>query len=200
MKEGFTAILENALQITKEANLPPNLEAIGFEKTIDYLLGNHSGSDKQQRSRVTAPSGNESDADDSRSPLETIAQKLQVELSTVQEIFSFDADKGLQLIVGAGKLGPEKRAAMRLLAVLVVGGRQVGGLEEWTNLATVREVCDQFGRLDAKNFSTVMNGLDDIFGYRGKGGANRQMRINRSGWEELKTVMTNLSRSTRADQ
>lgn len=200
MKEDFTAILEDALQITKRANLPPNLEAIGFEKTIDYLLGNHSASDKQQRSPATAPSGNESDADDSRSPLETIAQKLQVDLSTVEEIFSIDGDKGLQLIVGAGKLGPEKRAAMRLLAVLVAGGRQVGGVEEWTNLATVREVCDQFGRLDAKNFSTVMNGLDDIFGYRGKGGANRQMRINRSGWEELKTAITNLSRSTRADQ
>src|SRR6266853_1208612 len=108
MKEGFTAILENALQITKGANLPPNLEAIGFEKSIDYLLGNHSGSDKQQRSPATVPSDKELDADDSRSPLETIAQELQVDLSTVQEIFSFDGDKGFQLIVGAGKLGPEK--------------------------------------------------------------------------------------------
>jgi hypothetical protein len=200
MKEGFTAILENALQITKGANLPPNLEAIGFEKTIDYLLGNHSESDKQQRSQATVPSSNGSDADDSSSPLEAIAQKLQIDLSTVEEIFSFDGDKGLQIIVGANKLGSEKKAAMHKLAVLVAGGRQVGGLEEWTKLATVREVCEQFGKLDSKNFSTVMNDLDDIFGYRGKGGANREMRINRSGWEELKTAIGNLSSDTRADQ
>jgi hypothetical protein len=129
----------------------------------------------------------------STAPLEIIAQKLQIDLSTVQEIFSFDEGRGLQPIVGAGKLGAEKKPAMRLLALLVAGGRQLGGLEDWTKLATVREVCEQYGKLDATNFSTVVNGLDNTFGYRGKGGANREMRINRSGWEELKTAIANLS-------
>ena len=86
---------------------------------------------------------------------------------------------------------------MRLIAVLIAGGRQLGGLEEWTSLSTVRTVCERYGKLDAKNFSTIMNGFDDIFGYRGKGGSGREMRINRSGWEELKAVIATISNTNK---
>lgn len=199
MKEDFTTILEDAHQLTQAANLPPNLEAIGFQKAIDYLLGHPNRLNVGSTPRA-APVVTDLDVDGSTSPLEQIAQKLQVDLATIEEIFSFDGNKGLQLIVGARKVGSERRRAMRLLAVLVAGGRQLGGLEEWTKLATVREVCDQYGKLDATNFSTVMNGLDNIFGYRGKGGTNREMRINRAGWEELKSVIANLSSDARDDQ
>jgi hypothetical protein len=125
--------------------------------------------------------------------IEVLAQKLQIDSSVVHEIFSFEKDTGLQLIVGASKLGSERRAAMRLLAILVAGGRQVAGLEEWTKLSTVREASEQYGKLDATNFSTVVNGMDNFFGYRGKGGAHREMRLNRSGWQELKAVIVRLS-------
>ncbi|HKR61055.1 MAG TPA: hypothetical protein VJS64_15150 [Pyrinomonadaceae bacterium] len=199
MKEEFTAILEDALQLTQAAHLPPNLEGIGFQKAIDYLIGSNSRSNKQLMSRAAAPAVNEPDVG-STSPLERIAQKLEVDLTRVEEIFSFDKDKGLELIVGARKVGSEMRPAMRLLAVLVAGGRQLGGLEEWTKLATVREVCDQYGKLDATNFSRVMNDLDSVFGYRGKAGSNREMRMNRAGWEELKTVITTLSSDVRSGQ
>lgn len=198
MKEDLVATLQSALQIVNGAKLPPHLEPIGFGKAIDCLLQNKKANGISE-SRPAAAVGNDSADDNPISPLETMARKLQIDRSSVGEVFAFDQDKGFQVIVGAGKLGSEKKAAMRLIALLVAGGRQVGELEEWTKLAVVRQVCEEFGRLDEKNFSTVVKGLDDIFGYRGKGGTSREMRINRSGWEELKTVIARLSAHSKGD-
>jgi hypothetical protein len=192
MEDSFEAILEQALKLTQATNLPTNLQGIAFEKAIDYLLRN-TKSQEAERPGIVPLSNVEKLVDSSQSPIEVLAQKLRIDSSVVQEIFSFEKDTGLQLIVGASKLGSERRAAMRLLAILVAGGRQVAGLEEWTKLSTVREASEEYGKLDATNFSTVVNGMDNFFGYRGKGGAQREMRLNRSGWQELKAVIERLS-------
>jgi len=192
MEDSFEAILEQALKLTQATNLPTNLQGIAFEKAIDHLLRN-AKSQEAERSGIAPLINVEKLVDSSQSPIEVLAQKLQIDSSVVHEIFSFEKDTGLQLIVGASKLGSERRAAMRLLAILVAGGRQVAGLEEWTKLSTVREASEQYGKLDATNFSTVVNGMDNFFGYRGKGGAHREMRLNRSGWQELKAVIVRLS-------
>ena len=192
MGDSFEAILEQALKLTQATNLPTNLQGIAFEKAIDYLLRN-TKSQEAERPGIAPLSNVEKLVDSSQSPIEVLAQKLRIDSSVVQEIFSFEKDTGLQLIVGASKLGSERRAAMRLLAILVAGGRQVAGLEERTKLSTVREASEDYGKLDATNFSTVVNGMDNFFGYRGKGGAQREMRLNRSGWQELKAVIDRLS-------
>ena len=53
MTKDFTALLENALQLTRRANLPPDLEPIAFKKAIDYLLGSNPQSHKELISTST---------------------------------------------------------------------------------------------------------------------------------------------------
>lgn len=190
MENGFEAILEGALKLTQAANLPTEFQGIAFEKSIDYLL---EKSKSQEGLKLGTPPPVKSEASVDSSPIEVLAEKLQIDSSVVQEIFSFEKDTGLQLIVGASKLGSERKAATHLLAILIAGGHQVAGLEDWTKFSTVRAACEQYGKLDPTNFSTVLNGMDNFFGYRGKGGAHREMRLNRSGWEELKATITRLS-------
>lgn len=198
MEETFTNILENALQLTQAANLPPHLEPIAFEKAIDSLTGREKPRLDQLRTMTTPARATKLNLDSSASPVQAIAEKLTLDSATVEEIFSPDEENGIQLIVGAGKLGTEKKAAMRSLAILVAGGRQLGGIEEWTNVTAIREVCQQYGRLDAKNFSTTVLGLDDVFGFRGKGAA-REVRINRTGWDELKVLIARLTGNGKAE-
>jgi len=167
MEHSFEAILEQALKLSQATTLPTNLQGIAFEKAIDYLLRN-ANSQEAERPAIAPLINGENVVGSSQSPIEVLAQKLQIDSSVVQEIFSFEKDTGLQLIVGTSKLGSERRAAMRLLAILVAGGRQVAGLEEWTKLSTVREASEQYGKLDATNFSTVVNGMDNFSDIEGK--------------------------------
>jgi hypothetical protein len=61
-----------------------------------------------------------------------IARKLGVALETIAEIYSEDAQGGVELVVGVGKLDRMTASATKQLALLISGGRQLAELEEWT--------------------------------------------------------------------
>lgn len=184
----FEEVLAEALRVTREAQLPPHLESVAFEKAIDAFSGT---------ARIAADTGKgrqslKADSVTQDNAIDRIASKLGIDLSLVEEVFSFDPEAGIQLIVGVGKLETEKTAATRELATLVAGSRQLGGIEDWTQARRIREVCQHYGKFDSANFAATLTQMDDIFGFKGKG-QGREVRLNKPGSEEFKRLIVALA-------
>lgn len=188
----FEEVLAEALRVTREAQLPPHLESVAFEKAIDAFYGTASiVSDTGQRRQSLKVEG-----ETQNNPIDRIASKLDIDLSLVEEVFSFDPETGIQLIVGVGKLEAEKTAATRELATLVAGSRQLGGIEEWTHARTIREVCQNYGRFDSSNFAATLTQMDAFFGFKDKG-LDRKVKLNKLGSEEFKRLIVALARNSK---
>jgi hypothetical protein len=188
----FEEVLAEALRVTREAQLPPHLESVAFEKAIDAFYGTASIASDVGKGRQSPPV----DGETQNNPIHRIASKLDIDLSVVEEVFSFDPETGIQLIVGVGKLEAEKTAATRELATLVAGSRQIGGIEEWTHARTIREVCQHYGRFDSANFAATLTQMDDFFGFKDKG-LDRKVKLNKLGCEEFKRLIVAVARNSK---
>jgi len=184
----FQEVLAEALRVTREAHLPPHLESVAFEKAIDAF----SGTPRIAADVIKGRQSLETENATQDNPIDHIASKLGIDLSLVEEVFSFDPETGIQLIVGVRKLEIEKTAATRELATLVAGSRQLGGIEDWTQARTIREVCQHYGKFDTANFAATLTQMDDIFGFKGKG-SGREVRLNKPGSEEFKRLIVALA-------
>ena len=188
----FEEVLAEALRVTREAQLPPHLESVAFEKAIDAFYGTASIVSDVGKGRQSL----KVDGETENNPIDRIASKLDIDLSLVEEVFSFDPETGIQLIIGVGKLEAEKTAATRELATLVAGSRQIGGIEEWTQARTIREVCQNYGRFDSSNFAATLTQMDDFFGFKDKG-LDRKVKLNKLGCEEFKRLIVALARNSK---
>jgi hypothetical protein len=188
----FEEVLAEALRVTREAQLPPHLESIAFEKAIDAFYGTASIAADIGKGRQSL----KVDGATQSNPIDRIASKLDIDLSLVEEVFSFDPETGIQLIVGVGKLEAEKTAATRELATLVAGSRQLGGIEDWTQARTIREVCQHYGRFDSANFAATLTQMDEFFGFKDKG-LDRKVKLNKLGCEEFKRLILTLARNSK---
>src|ERR1700709_882936 len=181
-------VLIKALTEVDAADLSPELRPIAFRATLEALLRGsavpveHGGAEKHPHVDANAPA---------RGELETLAHKLKVQPEVVGEVYHLSEGK-LEIIVGAGKISSSSSAATRELALLVVGGRQLAGLEEWTNLNEIREVAENFGKYDSPNFARCISQMDSVFSFRGKG-RQREVKLNRVGLEELQKHVNKLT-------
>jgi hypothetical protein len=192
MKENLQLIIRNALDITQGAQVPPHLESVAFGKVLDILAA-RSESDGRTNSGVppSAAQRQERHTPD-ESPTKRIAAKLGLVLSVVEQVFSSDAGNGIEVIIGPGRLGASKKAGTQEIAILVAGGRQIAGLEEWTSTKRIREVCDHYRKFDSDNFARDIKELDDVFGFKGKG-RMMEVKINRPGTDRLSSLITTLT-------
>ena len=72
-----------------------------------------------------------------RDLLSTLAARLGVPAETLNDVYTVEGDE-LKYIVAARRLDTQVRAATRQLALLVAGGRQMAGTEEWTSGDRIR--------------------------------------------------------------
>lgn len=184
-------ILKESWSAVREAELPDALQAVAFERAIDFFL--RGGSAVEAPADAKGPTGGRGGTPDTGSdqPLQRIAQKLNVGLDRVKEVYAFD-DSGLMPVVPVGKLDAGKSPAAKQIALLVAGGRQVGGIEEWTSSASIREVCEHYGKYDQANFASALKTMQDVFSSRGVG-QKRQVRLNKVGEERLRTLVDGLA-------
>jgi hypothetical protein len=78
--------------------------------------------------------------DSDTSPLGRRARKLKVRVENVQDIFEH-GERGLQIIISAGKLDKQLGAATKQIALLVAAGRQAAGDDEdWTDVNEIRRI------------------------------------------------------------
>ena len=179
-------VLIEALKDVEEADVPDDLREIAFAKAFDLRAGTGravqvvgAGGGAGEQSAVPVTRGQ---LDAGGDPLARIAQRLEIDVETVGEVF--DVHEGqVELIIPAGKLPSRVATATKQIALLVAGARQAAGIEDWTSLDKVRDVCAYFRKLDSGNFAKTVREMDDVFNFRNPTPRKIQVRLARPGWE-----------------
>jgi hypothetical protein len=184
-------ILSAAYAAVSQAQIPAELQPMALAKAVDLLASSSS--------QVSPPGGPPAalqvlppGSDGSAPVLETIAKNLGLDVATVAEVFSFDDQDGLTIVLGPSKFKPSRAAGMAQLALLIAAARQAAGIEEWTPAAIVRDVAKDFNRFDQANFAKTLAGMDRVFMFKGTSAHDRRVRVNRAGKEEAATMIKGL--------
>ena len=146
------------------------------------------GTPAGRRAAAAAPMGDQVDEGDL---VGLIAVRLGVSRDVADLVYDVQ-DGQLGVVLSSRRLAAERSGAARQLAQLVVGGRQAAGMEDWTPIAEVRSVVNDYGKLDSSNFAASIQSLDDIFLFRGKG-ASRELKATRPGLERIADLVKDLA-------
>jgi hypothetical protein len=173
-------ILRKASRVVDDAGIPLDLRPAAFSAAIDLL--NAESQVMPDLHIATAAT------QDSQSA--TMARVLGISASLLDMVYD-RMDGDVELVIHRSKLPQRKAPAMKTVAMLVAAGRQAAGLDEWTSVNVIREVCRHFGVLDLGNFATEVASLGDAFLVRGKG-QSRAFKVTRHGFEEAGRLITQL--------
>lgn len=187
-------VLIATLEDVAETDTPDDLRAIAFSKVFDLRSGSAAGT--PSRSGAVGSSGTATAASTAQSLtgdlLAAIAARVGTDRETVAEVFDQRNDD-LELIIGAGKLPAQVAAGTKEIALLVAGGRQAAGVEEWTALDVVRDVCADFKKLDSGNFSKTIRSMTDEFNVRKESERKTVVRVSRPGWDAFASLIKRLA-------
>jgi hypothetical protein len=174
-------VLVEVLKDVEEANVPDDLREIAFSKTFDLRAGTAAAN-----SAAPSPPGTKTsrtltgDTD----PLANIAARYGIDATTVAEVYAIENGK-LELIVPLSKLPKASATGTKEIALLIAGGRQAGGIEEWTSWEEIRDACVEFKKYDAGNFAKTMHEMDDVFNQRRHSERKYLVKLARPGWDRL---------------
>jgi hypothetical protein len=177
------ALFRSAIEIVDQAGVPDDLRPVAFAHAIDLIRLQPA----RETSRVDLHEASESE------PGNKVARHFGIRPELLDYIYDTNSD-GLELVLHRSKLPIKKSPAMRVIALLVAASRQAAGIEDWTHVALIRDVCRQFGVLDPANFATEVGSLGDIFLVRGKG-QSREFKVTRHGFEEAGQAILKLTSS-----
>lgn len=173
--------LEDARVLLEEVSLDQELRPVAYQLVLEHLLG-------EAESAEPSSGGPAALVDD---PVERIAHRAQVNPQLLRELY--DVDGGvLSLVVGPRRIDGGFAAATRQLTLLVAGGRQAAGFDDWTSLSHIRAMCENYGRLDHANFAATVRSMHDEFSFRGSG-EQRTIRLTMAGWERWVTLVRRLA-------
>ena len=174
-------ILVDTLKDVEEAGVPEDLREIAFAKTFDLRAGNTPAPPKA--SNASGATEEEAPSPDDN-PLAKIASRFSVDVATVSEVYAVEDGK-LELIVPLSKLPKAAATGTKEIALLIAGGRQAGGLEEWTSWEEIRSTCVEFKKYDSANFAKTLREMDDVFNQRRQSERKYLVKLARPGWDRL---------------
>lgn len=116
-----------------------------------------------------------------------IGATLGLDRDLVEQVFS-EKDGEPILVVSSRKVASNKSAAAREIAQLIAAARQAVGLGEWTSVGVIRDVVNDYGRLDSSNFAASLQQLDGVVVLRGKG-LQREIKVTRQGFEAVSDMV-----------
>ncbi|MCH2449937.1 MAG: hypothetical protein MK198_07300 [Gracilimonas sp.] len=183
-------IFTEAFQEVEKSNLPEEFRLKAFEKAID-LISSQNYSHSAHPPSGTSKSLPALIEDSESSEISQIANRLGLSSQIIEEIYYIDDDE-LKIIIGTGSLDSSTAGATKELALLLAGGRQLSGIEEWTSANDIRDVCDYFGKYDQPNFAKTIKSMEDIFSLMGNG-QKRQVKLKRPGIERLKELIKDIA-------
>jgi hypothetical protein len=189
-----TQILRQALAAVKDAGVPPELQPTALEKAVDLLAGAGASTGSPPLAQ-TEPVRREPGGTigGGAVPLDMIAEGLGLSREVVEEVYHYDADDGLKIVLGTTRFARAMSAATKQLALLLAAGRQAAGIEEWTSFTDIRELAKEFGRFDSANFSTTIKDMPDAFMFKGSTTSDRSVKVNRRGREDAAAMITVLT-------
>lgn len=186
-------VLIEVLKDVNEEEVPDDLRVIAFSKLFDLRAGAVAPSSTPPPAN---PGGGGSRAQQDQSgqagePLGAIAVRIAAGRDVVAEVFDV-RDGHPELIIAPGKLAAGVAAGAKEIALLVAGGRQAAGTEEWTSLDRIRDVCSDFKRLDSGNFAKTMKSMEDVFNFRKESERKTSVKLARPGWESFAALVKRL--------
>jgi hypothetical protein len=181
-------MMKEAVKAVQEADVPDDLRVVAFEKSFDALIG---GSD------TAAPPAQEDDSRPLAVPMDgpslaAIASRFGVDRGSIDETYYVDGE-ALGLAIAPARFQRTKAAATQQVALLLGAGRQAGGWDDWTAVATIRSACRDYGFLDEANFATTIKRMGDVFSFRGRG-RQLEVRVTRPGYERAADLVRELGR------
>lgn len=169
--------VRRALVIVKDAKTPDDLRVPVFNKVWEAIAANGGAVSPQA-------AGAQANAGDLAS---LFAKKLGVDDATqLQDIFEED-ENGFKVVAPVGKLPPKKSDVTVALILLICAGRQIKSGTP-TSAADVREQGKEYGKFDAHNFATIVQGRDDFWIITGSA-ADRTIKLRNDGWKKAGALL-----------
>jgi len=194
--DAVTDALRSAHEAVDAAGVPQDLRVAAFEKAATALLSpaGPPGPGTEPGGMGAPDPGTGADPD---SAVGRAAQKLHVEEEQLSRVLDFDED-GVHVLLRRSRFSSKKSEAIQQVALLVVAGRQAGGLdpEGWTHQGQVRDATEALGVDDRKNFALHLKRLD---GVRTRGsGRTGELKMNAVGFEAAGELLRRLAAETEA--
>ena len=182
-------IFAEALEAVEAAGIPDDLRRVAFAKAIDLVAsGVLAGERAALPGRVPPAVGGQDEG-----PLGRIARKLNLSTEQVEGVYHLDGES-LGIGVATQRLASGVAPATKQLALLVAAGRQAGGFDaDWTSSATIKAICQEFGRFDSSNFAKTIRSMGNLLNFRGRG-QELEVKVLRPGWDEAARLVESLTR------
>ncbi len=186
----LVTLVTKAQQATN--NLDSELRRVAFERVLDHLLSNSAAADaarpNRQASRDVAGVA-KPDADgvlaDTQQRIDAIARYFKISPEVVYHIFD-TSEEDPKLVLSTKQLAEAKAQATREITLLVGGALTALGLQ--TTTSQIREVADDYGKLDSPNFMTTLTNLEEISVLGKPRSPNRIIRMKVAGVEAAQAV------------
>lgn len=169
-----------------------SLQQIAFERVLDHLLANStdaaSTEPKHRESVMTAATTTQS-ADgvlsDEQQRVDAIAHYFKILPENVQHIFDV-SEEVPKLAVSSNYLADSKSEATREITLLIAG--VLTALGQQTTSSYIREVADNYGKLDRSNYMTTLKELGEISVLGKPQSPNRIIRMRVTGAEAAQAL------------
>jgi hypothetical protein len=183
-------ILRAATQAVDDADVPPELQQVAFEKAVDLLSGRLVPLDNPANASASHTDGSGPTPEGTtESMIGRIARRLDVDEKLVREVFH-EQDGQLRIVVQRSKLAKSNWAGSKDIALLLVAGSIAAGVEEQVSQEAIREVAVYYGMYDS-NFSMALKVMDVDFYLDGPPG-KRLYRVRAVGWEHAADLVKRL--------
>ncbi|MDE0170613.1 MAG: hypothetical protein OXS29_14080 [bacterium] len=170
-----------------------DLRRTAFERVLDHLLKNGADevtvANRMGTTQATSTETGSQSADgsfaDEQQRVDAIATYFRIAPDDVLHVFDASGERPA-LAVHTSSLDTRKAVATREIALLVAGVRTALGLK--TTTAHIRDVADDYGRLDSPNFMSTLANMADISVLGRVGSPNRVVRMKVSGAEKAREL------------
>jgi hypothetical protein len=163
-------LLKKAEAVVDAAELADDLRPPGFGAAVQLLSGRGIAAAPAPPAPAVAasvPAAGGSPAP-ATGALDRIAAGMGIDPKKIRNLYE-EADGTPVLIVKSTKLPGSKAAGAHDIAILVMAARQLGGIDDYTEAAVLRDAAKRYGKFDQGNFGKHMTALDNLILTRGKG-------------------------------
>lgn len=177
-------ILTDAANIVESIEITADYRTIAFSKAVDMLAYGQA----QIAKLATLTGGSTHPTSDWMNALGNAVGRTAEDL---EELFFADDEDTPLLSVDPGRLGENTAQCSRNVILLLVGVRQVSGIETATASEILREECKRLGIFDTSNFGKTLSGQRDWFSFTGSG-ASKVVRLKPSGRRAFRQLVEDL--------
>ena len=190
-KKQAKQLLAEVLGIIKEMDIPEDLRPTALQLLWAGLSPAPTAVPSTSPEPAAVPSTSPEEATSSKA-LQALGTRLGVsDLDRLADLYATTEDGMLEVKVPTTKLPAEKAASTTKLVLLTCAGRQATG-EPVTPSATLKAVCEQYGKLDSPNFAKTLKKADHLW-IVGGSRLKKTYKLRNPGWEEAKELVKQLA-------